>query len=111
MIRTTPPTQADFESLVDRIKRVTTPCRVVLFGSCARGQFGRDSDIDLLVVVPDGTDVNRATTAIYRELRGFGYGVDVVCVTETGLRLNADVPGLIYREALRDGRELYATAA
>ena len=30
------------------------PLRIILFGSAARGEMGADSDLDVLVVMPDG---------------------------------------------------------
>ena len=41
-------------TMVDRIVGQFQPTRVVLFGSRARGAAGRWSDVDLLVVMPDG---------------------------------------------------------
>lgn len=40
------------QKMVDRIVERFQPEKVVLFGSCARGQITRDSDVDLLVVMP-----------------------------------------------------------
>ena len=31
------------------------PLRIILFGSATRGEFNPDSDVDLLVVMPEGT--------------------------------------------------------
>jgi predicted nucleotidyltransferase len=41
--------------LLDPIVAHFKPQRVILFGSHARGEAGRDSDIDLLVIVDDDT--------------------------------------------------------
>lgn len=94
--------------LVKRIVEVSHPLRVILFGSTARCEAGRHSDIDVLVVVEDGTHRRHTAQHIYRNLLGFGIPVDVVVATLSDLEQYADSPGLIYREALRDGRELYA---
>ena len=42
-------------NLIGRIKKVVEPEQVILFGSAARGLMAHDSDIDVLVVVPEGT--------------------------------------------------------
>ncbi|MFN9061382.1 MAG: nucleotidyltransferase domain-containing protein, partial [Pseudanabaena sp.] len=39
--------------LVNRIVEEIKPLRVILFGSVARNSMGEDSDIDLLVVMPE----------------------------------------------------------
>ncbi len=38
--------------IILRIVQVAKPDKIILFGSAARGQMGRNSDVDLLVVSP-----------------------------------------------------------
>lgn len=94
--------------LVKRIVDTVDPLRVILFGSTARGQARSDSDLDVLVVVPDGAHRRRTAQKIYRGLLGFGIPVDVVVATHSDLQMYSDSPGLIYKEAIREGVELYA---
>ena len=47
--------------LLDPVIDYFKPQRVILFGSRARGEAGRDSDIDLLVVVDDDTPTEKLT--------------------------------------------------
>src|SRR6266436_3125380 len=47
--------------LLDPVVEFFKPQRVILFGSRARGEAGRDSDIDLLVVVDDDTPTEKLT--------------------------------------------------
>jgi predicted nucleotidyltransferase len=42
------------DGLVRRIVQAVHPLRIILFGSAARGQMGPHSDLDVLVVMPDG---------------------------------------------------------
>ena len=94
--------------LVERIVKAVHPLRVVLFGSTARGEVGPESDVDVLVVMPEGAHRLNTAQAVYRNLAGVKVAVDVVVATEGDMRDYKDSPGLIYREALRDGRVLYA---
>lgn len=94
--------------IVRRIIEAVHPLRVILFGSTARGEATPESDVDMLIVVRDGTHRFETTQRIYRQLRGLQVAVDVVVATESDVRDYGDSPVLIYREALRDGRELYA---
>lgn len=43
------------DELVKRTVEAVRPLRIILFGSAARGEMGPDSDIDLLVVMPEGS--------------------------------------------------------
>lgn len=94
--------------IVEQIVAVANPLRVILFGSRAREAGRVDSDVDLLVVMPDGTDRRRATTAIGSRLRRPGVGIDLLVTTPASLARYGDAPGLIYRSILRSGVELYA---
>lgn len=94
--------------LVERIRGAADPLRIVLFGSAARGEAGRYSDVDVLVVVPEGSHRRRTAQAIYRRLLGFGLAVDVVVATPADLEKYGESPALVYRQALREGRDLYA---
>lgn len=94
--------------LIARILEASEPRRIVLFGSAAKGSGEFANDVDVLVVVDDAQHCRRVEQAIYAKLLGFGLPVDVVAVTESNLRKYGNSPGLIYREALATGRELYA---
>ena len=93
---------------VERIVEQVHPSRIILFGSTARDEHGLDSDMDLLVIMPEGTHKRRTAQMLYRGLRGLPVPVDVLVTTEVDLDRQKDNPGLIYRTILQEGRELYA---
>ena len=96
------------DELVQRIVEAAHPLRIILFGSAARGEMGSDSDVDVLVVVPE--DVHRRQTAQHLHQRMFGLpvSVDILVATSGDLEEHRDNIGLIYHEVLREGREIYA---
>ena len=102
------PSKEQLDDLIERVIAAVHPLRILLFGSTAREEAGRFSDIDLLIIVPDGSHRRKTAQLIYRHLLGFVIPVDVVVATPSDLEKYKDSPGLIYREALREGRELYA---
>ena len=59
--------QVVLDEIVRRIVEVAQPERIILFGSAAREEMSRDSDIDLLVV-KDGVHRRRLAARIYRRL-------------------------------------------
>jgi uncharacterized protein len=99
--------QQVLDRVVAKIVETVQPRRVVLFGSAARGQMGPRSDVDLLVVMPDGVHRRQTAQRLYRALAGLGLAKDIVVVTESDVRQFADEPSLVVRPALREGRELY----
>ncbi|MCE5200222.1 MAG: nucleotidyltransferase domain-containing protein [Armatimonadota bacterium] len=94
--------------LVNRILAVTTPTRIILFGSAARGEMNPNSDLDILVIIPSEEDCKQTSKIIYKNLIGFALAVDVIVATEDDVHQYGDSAGLIYRPALLEGRNLYA---
>lgn len=101
------PEQELIAEVIQRIVDAVQPIRIVLFGSAARGTMRTDSDIDVLVVVPEGVHRRRCAQAIHRNLFGFAWPVDVVVSTPLHLERNKDSIGLIYREILHEGKVVY----
>lgn len=104
---TSPGCQPMLDLLVARIVETVQPRRIILFGSAARGQMGPHSDVDLLVVMPDGVHRRKTAQRLYRTLAGLGIAKDIVVVSESDVRQFADEPSLVICPALREGRELY----
>jgi predicted nucleotidyltransferase len=96
------------DDLVQRIVEAVHPLRIVLFGSAVRGQAGPESDIDILVVMAEGTHRRRTAQYLYRTLSGVRVPFDLIVATPTDLERQKDNIGLIYRTILREGRTLYA---
>jgi predicted nucleotidyltransferase len=96
--------------LVARIVAAVDPRRIILFGSAARGQMSPDSDLDVLVVMPDGVHRRETASRIYRKLWGFGFAKDIVVVTEEDLKIHAGNPYMVIKAAMEEGRELYHAA-
>lgn len=102
--------QATLEELVRRIVEAVQPKRIILFGSAARGQMGPHSDLDLLVIMPDGIHRRRTAQAIYRRLPALGMPKDIIVVTESDVREYGNEPSLVLYPALREGKDLYVAA-
>ena len=89
--------------LIARLVDAYEPDRIYLFGSKARGDWGADSDFDLLVVVPDDAPSERLGSRLaYQALRGTGTATDVLVLTradfESRLHLAASLPATVARE-------------
>jgi predicted nucleotidyltransferase len=100
--------QQALDELVQRIVEAVHPLKIILFGSAARGEMGPHSDIDLLVVMPEGTHRSDTMGYIYSTVRGLMIPFDVVVTTPGDLEKYGDRPGLIYKTVLREGRTVYA---
>ena len=101
---------AELERLLRAIVQECDPMEVVLFGSQARGDVSIDSDIDLLVVMPDGTHRRDTTGRIYRALAHVpdrARAVDIVVATPTLLGRERGLDGSVVSAAERDGCAVY----
>jgi len=103
--------RADVELVVERaveiLAREINPRKIVLFGSAARGDWGPDSDIDLLVVL-DRFDsrvdeMNRAS-GLLAPLR---VPTDVLVCSVKEVRDWGHVVNHIINEVFLDGRVVY----
>ena len=96
------------DEIVDRITSNVRPLRIILFGSAARGEIGRNSDLDLLIVMPEGTHRRQTARKVFKALRGIGVSKDVIVVTERDVADHGKNSSLVLKPALEEGRELYA---
>ncbi|NUM45035.1 MAG: nucleotidyltransferase domain-containing protein [Anaerolineales bacterium] len=94
--------------LVDQIVRLIHPKQIILFGSAARKGEKVVNDIDLLVVMPEGTHKRHTAQDLYRKIIGIEMPFDIIVATPGDLARHRDNPGLIYWNILREGIEVYA---
>ena len=100
--------ESQIQEAIQRMVEAVHPLQIILFASAARGEANLESDLDVMVVMPDGAHRLDTAQAIYRRLAGMKLAVDIIVATQSDLNLYKDSPGLVYRDALRDGRLLYA---
>ena len=101
------PDETVVQAMVDRIVEGFDPERIVLFGSLARGDVHRWSDVDLLVVMPDGTDRRDVTVPMRVAAGGMGTAKDIVVTTPGEIARRGHVTGTVLRAALREGVVVY----
>ena len=69
------------DHLVRSIVEAVHPLRILLFGSAVRGEMSPNSDIDVLVVMPEGIHRRRTAQFLYRRIRGLGVPFDILVAT------------------------------
>jgi uncharacterized protein len=96
------------EAAVQKIIEVARPTMLILFGSYVRDKTDINSDVDFLVVAGKEVDNPRQESVwIRRALRGIGMPMDILVVPEGKWAELKDEPGLIYKEALKNGKVIY----
>ena len=73
----------EIQHTADQImQHVSSPARVVVFGSYGRGDATQDSDLDLLVIQKSVDDFTKEYTRLREAIGAIGVGVDLLLVTE-----------------------------
>ena len=89
----------------------SSPSRVVLFGSYARGTADDGSDLDLLVIEENVPNRIEECLRLRRAVGSVGTGVDVLVYSEQEAIRRADVPGTLLYWAIKEGRVLHDALA
>lgn len=109
--------KADFADLKDaaslratahRIGQACAAERVILFGSRATGRAAADSDVDLALILPDGSNARAKLNAAHRLLWPRKFPIDLVAITAT---VWAEKSTLLAREIEAEGIVLYERGA
>ena len=100
------PDELMLQQITAAIVAAVQPCRVILFGSAARGQMNEKSDFDLLVI-KDGEHYRAVTKKIHMSLPARTRRVDVVVASSQDVQRHRHKPYYVIEPALREGRVLY----
>lgn len=105
-------TPEKLQSAVERIAASTrSPARVILFGSQARGETGKDSDLDLMVIERELPDKAAEYLRLKAAIGRVGVGVDLLLYSEAEFERRSQVPGTVPYWAKKEGKVLYDAAA
>ena len=101
------PTPRALAAAIQRIAAVAQPTRIIAFGSRARGDHQKDSDVDLLVVLPRGSSAGNLSADLHQAVGVTGFSKDIIVSEEGFLERCASSPNSAQAEALRQGLVLY----
>ncbi len=95
--------------IVDKIVHEIQPEKIILFGSYARGDFSRNSDLDLFIIVKD---VDESSRLIRRRIDALLWGrrfpVDLIVRKEKDVKWNFKAKNPFYiNHVFKDGKLLY----
>jgi predicted nucleotidyltransferase len=96
------------QKLVREIAEKFHPDKIILFGSYAYGKPHRDSDVDLLVVMPAWNEISKASRIACAVDRSFP--LDILVRTPENLRWRMEEGDWFLREAVGKGLVLYEKA-
>lgn len=91
------------QQIIDRCH----PKRVILFGSHAYGRTGRDSDVDLLVVMQSRKRPVERTVEVTQSLHFYPFPMDILVRTPQEIQKRLRMGDPFYEEVLERGKVLY----
>lgn len=98
------------QEVVKRLSQAAPDSQIILFGSHARGDAGRESDLDILVVEPSITARRREMVRLSDAIRSLQIPVDIVVTSKKNYLEWSQVPGTVFYRAATQGRMLYDAA-
>jgi len=98
---------ADIQKFVAEVAREFLPEKVILFGSYARGSAGAESDVDLLVVMPEDVSGARMAADIITRLKPT-LPVELIVRSSRQIKERLALNDFFLREIMTTGKELYA---
>jgi len=102
------PQKDSLNTIVRNIVDSVHPIKIILFGSTSRGNENKESDYDILVIMPEGTHRRNTSKLLYKKIAESGIPVDIIVATPNDIEKHKNNIGLIYRTILDEGKELYA---
>lgn len=101
------PSDEKIEEMVRRIVREFDPVKIILFGSCARGDATEESDVDLFVVLDQTSDKRADSVRIGVVLADMDVCKDVLVTTPGEIAERGDRINTVLNWALTEGVALY----
>ena len=99
--------QENIDKMVRRIVKKFKPEKIILFGSYARGTPTRDSDVDLLIIMPVSGSKREKRIEIGVALHDIRIPKDIIVATPDEVERRKNLIGTIIRPALEEGKVLY----
>ena len=96
---------------VELLREAAHPRKVILFGSYATGQATEDSDLDLLVIEDEVSDVPREMVRLMRVLGPLIIPAEVMVIRTADFEEWLRLPCSVYRDAAETGKVLYDAQA
>jgi predicted nucleotidyltransferase len=95
------------QETVRRIRATAEPDKIILFGSRARGDEQRDSDLDIFIIMESDMPPYKRPIPFYKALTGLGISKDIVVYTPSDVEEWKTASCSLVATVLREGKVLY----
>ena len=107
MIRDT--IQREIDTITKQIVDVYQPEKIILFGSAARGDMRRDSDLDFLIIKKSTKKSLHRMQEVYKILRNISREcpIDILVYTPEELQRRLDLGDFFIQDIMYEGKVLH----
>jgi predicted nucleotidyltransferase len=102
-----PITEELIQEIKERIVSAVHPDKIIVFGSYAYGTPTKDSDLDLLVIMPSDEPMHKRVLPIRKLLRDFRVPKDIIVYTPQEVHDWKDVSNAFITSIMRKGKVIY----
>jgi len=92
---------------IERLIKVAKPQKIYLFGSYARGDARKQSDLDFLVIEQILKNRRKEMVRLHDAIRSMRIPVDILVTSESIFNEWSDVPGTVMYRAKAEGQLCY----
>ena len=100
----------EIEDVARKIGEQTKARAVVLFGSHARNQAGKDSDVDLLVIAESDLPRHKRSWQLHLMFKPYPFAMDILVYTPKEVEKERQFELSFISRVLREGKRLYGRA-
>ncbi len=102
-----PITDEIIQEIKNRIVKGAHPDKIILFGSYAYGNPMKDSDLDLLVIMPSNEPMHKRVLQIRKLLSDFRIPKDIIVYTPEEVEIWKDASAAFITSIIRTGKVIY----
>jgi len=100
-------TEELIREIKDRIVTTVHPDKIIIFGSYAYGTPTKDSDLDLLVIMPSNEPMHRRVTRIRKLVRDINIPKDIIVYTPEEVEIWKDASAAFITSIMKKGKVIY----
>ena len=100
----------DIAKIKQIILKTVTPEEIILFGSYARGDFNKESDLDFLIVMREEltrTEKNAIRNSLAFQFFDYNYNVDLIIASKSYVQRYKSISGTIIKPASESGKVIW----
>jgi predicted nucleotidyltransferase len=97
------------DQIIALVTSKTSPEKIILFGSYARGDNTKNSDIDILIIIKNLVNERKITRSLYKALlnENFSIPVDFLAIDYDKYNIVKNKIGYIYKTIEQEGKVIY----